>query len=63
MKVWDISRQTYKQTATLRHGSTAHCVDVGSNSFSAVSGHLDGGLRFWDLRTGGRTADIAGTSL
>ncbi|KAL7562974.1 hypothetical protein ACA910_018612 [Epithemia clementina (nom. ined.)] len=59
LKVWDISRQTYKQTTTLRHGSTSHCVDVGSDSFSAVSGHLDGGLRFWDLRTGGRTAEIA----
>lgn len=28
-----------------------------------VSGHMDGGLRFWDLRTGGRTLDIAGTDI
>ena len=60
LKVWDISRTTYKQLVTLRHGSTANCVDVGSDSFSAVSGHLDGGLRCWDLRTGDRSSDFTG---
>ena len=60
MKVWDISRTTYKQLVTLRHGSTPNCVDVGSDSFSAVSGHHDGGLRCWDLRTGDRTSDFKG---
>lgn len=63
LKVWDISRKTYRQTATLRHSSTSNCVDVASDSFTAVSGHLDGGLRFWDLRTGERTADVSGKSL
>lgn len=62
LKVWDISRTTYKQTTTLRHGSTPNCADVGSDSVTAVSGHMDGGLRFWDLRTGERTSDISGTS-
>ena len=61
LKVWDISRQTYKQTTTLTHGSTANCVDVGSDSCSAASGHLDGGVRFWDLRAGVCTSEIAGT--
>jgi len=59
LKVWDISRQTYRQTTTLSHGSNPHCVDVGPDSFSAVSGHMDGGLRFWDLRTGDRTVDLS----
>ena len=59
LKVWDISRQTYRQTNTLRHSSTSNCVDVGIDGFTAVSGHLDGGLRFWDIRTGERTADIS----
>lgn len=59
IKVWDISRQTYKQTVTLRHSSTSNCVDVGSDLNTAVSGHLDGGLRCWDLRTGNRTVDLA----
>jgi autophagy-related protein 16 len=63
LKVWDISQKTYRQTTTLRHSSTSNCVDVGSDSFTAVSGHLDGGLRFWDLRTGERTADVSGTCL
>ena len=58
LKVWDISRTTYRQTVTLRHSSTANAVDVGGDSFTAVSGHLDGGVRFWDVRTGERTADI-----
>eukprot|EP00977_Amphora_coffeiformis_P008323 scaffold1880_cov166-Amphora_coffeaeformis.AAC.2 len=57
LKVWDISRTTYKQLVTLRHGSTCNCVDVGSNSFSAVSGHQNGGLFCWDLRTGDRTTE------
>lgn len=62
LKVWDISRTTYKQLVTLRHGSSCNCVDVGSNSFSAVSGHHDGGLRCWDLRTGDRTTECKGKS-
>jgi autophagy-related protein 16-1 len=61
LKVWDISRTTYKQMTTLRHGSTPNCADVGTDSVTAVSGHMDGGLRFWDLRTGERTSDISGT--
>ena len=60
MKVWDISRNTYRQTTTLRHSSTCQSIDVASDSFTAVSGHLDGGLRLWDVRTGDRTADIVG---
>lgn len=60
LKLWDIGRQTYRQTQTLRHGSTPHCIDVGSDSVTAVSGHWDGGLRFWDLRSGSRTTDITG---
>ena len=60
LKIWDISRKTYRQTTTLRHGSTSNCVDVASDSFTAVSGHTDGGLQFWDVRNGDRTADIPG---
>ena len=60
LKVWDITRSTYRQTTTLRHSSTTYCLDVGTDSFTAVSGHMDGGLRFWDLRTVERTADISG---
>lgn len=63
LKVWDISRQTYRQTATFRHSSTANCIDVGIDSSIAVTGHLDGGIRFWDVRTGDRTADISGKSI
>jgi len=60
LKVWDISRKTYRQTTTLRHSSTSTCVDVASDHTTAVSGHMDGGLRFWDLQTGERTGDITG---
>jgi autophagy-related protein 16 len=60
LKVWDISSKTYKQTTTLRHSSTANCVDVAADAITAVSGHLDGGIRFWDLRSGERTADLPG---
>ena len=43
LKIWDISRKTYRQTLTLRHGSSCNCVDVATDSVTAVSGHLDGG--------------------
>ena len=58
MKIWDISRNTYRQTTTLRHSSTCQTIDVASDSFTTVSGHMDGGLRLWDVRTGDRTADM-----
>mmetsp|Transcript_17750 Transcript_17750/g.20446 ORF Transcript_17750/g.20446 Transcript_17750/m.20446 type:complete len:185 (+) Transcript_17750:488-1042(+) len=58
MKLWDISRKTYRQTTTLRYSSTCYSIDVASDSFSTVSGHMDGGLRFWDVRTGERTGDL-----
>jgi autophagy-related protein 16 len=58
MKVWDISRQTYRQTTNLQLISTANSVDVGIDSYTVVSGHVDGGLRFWDIRTGQRSAEI-----
>mmetsp|Transcript_3308 Transcript_3308/g.7193 ORF Transcript_3308/g.7193 Transcript_3308/m.7193 type:complete len:599 (+) Transcript_3308:472-2268(+) len=60
MKVWDISRNVYRQTVTFRHSSTSNYVDVSSDSLTAVSAHMDGGLRFWDVRSGERSAEIAG---
>lgn len=60
LKVWDISRKTYRQGVTLRHSSTSTCVDVASDSQNVVSGHMDGGIRFWDLRSGERIADASG---
>ena len=60
MKVWDIRQRTYRQTVTMRHGSTIFSVDVGSNGVDVVTGHHDGGLRFWDTRSGERTMDIKG---
>lgn len=35
-------------------------MDVASDSFTTVSGHMDGGLRCWDVRTGDRTGDVEG---
>ena len=60
LKVWDISLKTYKQVITLRHSSTCNCVDVAADAITAVSGHLDGGLRMWNLQSGERTADLPG---
>jgi autophagy-related protein 16 len=42
MRLWDISRHIYTQTTTFRHSSTSNCIDVSSETNSAVSGHLDG---------------------
>ena len=61
LKLWDISRKTYRQNITLKHNSTATCVDVSSDCTTAVTGHMDGGIRFWDLRSGQLTAEMSGT--
>lgn len=59
IKVWDISKQTYRQTVTLRHSSTANCVDVSPDLFTVVTAHLDGGIRLFHLQSGERLADIS----
>lgn len=58
LKVWDITRSTYRQTTTMRHSSTSNCLDVSSDALTSVSGHMDGGIRLWDVRSGERSADI-----
>jgi len=40
----------------MRHGSIVNCLDVFNNN--SVSGHVDGGVRFWDLASGERTAEM-----
>jgi autophagy-related protein 16 len=62
LKLWDISRKTYQQNTTLKHNSTATCVDVASDNVCVVTGHMDGGVRFWDLRSGQLTAEMPGSS-
>lgn len=57
IRVWDITRHIYTQTTTFRHNSTTHCSDV-SITQSIVSGHLDGGIRCWDLRSGDPVFDM-----
>lgn len=57
LKLWDISRSTYRQNLTLRHGATVHCLDT-SISNAIVSGHIDGGIRLWDPRSNERIGDI-----
>ena len=58
MKVWDISRHTYRQSVTMRHSSSSNCLDVSYDSVTAVTGHLDGGVRFFDIRSSERTAEV-----
>lgn len=50
IKVWDISRHTYRQNVTFKHGSVASSIDLSYDGFSVVSGHVDGAVRFWDIR-------------
>ncbi len=59
IKVWDISKQTYRQKTNIVLDSTANAVDVASDSFTLVSGHTNGSLRFWDIRTGEKNGEIA----
>ena len=58
IRIWDISRRIYTQTTTFRHSSTANCLDVSTETQPVATGHLDGGLCFWDVRSGDRVLDI-----
>ncbi|GAX15373.1 hypothetical protein FisN_8Lh333 [Fistulifera solaris] len=58
IKVWDINRTTYRQTTTLRHSSTTSCLDIPSDPNTLCSGHMDGAVRGWDLRSGSRCFDF-----
>jgi WD40 repeat protein len=58
IKVWDISRQTYRQTATMHLNSTANSIDTTFDSRSLGSGHTDGSLQFWDMQTGQKSAEF-----
>jgi WD40 repeat protein len=62
MKLWDISKQTYRQSTTMSFNSFASSIDVVSDGRSAISGHVDGSLLFWDLETAQKTAEIKGTA-
>jgi WD40 repeat protein len=61
MKLWDISKQTYRQLTTMSFNSFASSIDVVADGRSAISGHVDGSLLFWDLETAQKTAEIKGT--
>jgi len=52
LKVWDISRNTYKQTVSFYYASSPNCIDVGSDWLTAISGHADGYLQCWDTISG-----------
>jgi len=66
LKLWDISRSTYRQTLTFHPQSTPNCIDIlmsspaaapttstnSSTTTLAVSGQTDGSLKFWDLQRG-----------
>lgn len=51
MKIWDISKQTYRQTTSIGLSSTANSIDINDDSSTIVSGHVDGRICFWDVRT------------
>ena len=59
IRVWDITRSTYRQSTTFRHSSTTNCMEISSDGNTIATGHMDGSLRFWDIRSGDRTADIS----
>ena len=58
IKVWDISKQTYRQKSNIVLDSTANSLDVAKDSYTMVTGHTNGSLRFWDIRTGEKNAEI-----
>ncbi|KAK9903907.1 hypothetical protein WJX75_000087 [Coccomyxa subellipsoidea] len=58
IKVWDLGRGFC--TSTLFCLSSVNSVRLTMDGFAAVSGHFDGALRFWDLRSGKLANEVAG---
>ena len=57
-QVWDLARG-FCQRSLVCH-SSVNSVRVSLDGALAVSGHFDGTLRFWDLRTGKVANEVAG---
>ena len=57
-QVWDLGRGFC--TSTLICHSSVNSVRLTMDGFAAVSGHFDGALRFWDLRSGKLANEVAG---
>ena len=58
LKVWNVANGTCIKTMFCP--SSCNDVIVGSDGNTAISGHLDHGLRFWDLRTGDEAYTLTG---
>ena len=61
LKVWDISKTTYRQLTSIHLNSTANSIDVAFDSSTIVTGHVDGGVCLFDIRTGQKTLEIEGS--
>ncbi len=57
-QVWDLGRGFC--SSTLICHSSVNSVRLTMDGFAAVSGHFDGALRFWDLRSGKLANEVAG---
>lgn len=60
IKLWD-TRQGYP-TRTIGCSSVCNCLDVAPGGMMCCSGHLDGVVRVWDLRSGKSLQEIRGRS-
>ncbi|BDA45707.1 Autophagy-related protein 16-1 [Coccomyxa sp. Obi] len=58
IKVWDLGRGFC--ASTLICHSSVNSVRLTMDGFAVVSGHFDGALRFWDLRSGKLANEVAG---
>ncbi len=56
--MWDLGRGYC--TSTLICHSSVNSVRLTMDGFAVVSGHFDGALRFWDLRSGKLANEVAG---
>ena len=61
MKVWDISKKTYRQMKSIHLNSTANSIDVSFDATTVLSGHVDGGIRVWSIQTGQPSVEIERT--
>lgn len=63
IKIWDISRSTYRQNLNFQYPSIPNCIDIDVDASIVASGHMDGTLILWDIRSDEKISEISGKRL
>jgi autophagy-related protein 16 len=58
LRIWSVSKSSSTMTNTLRCSSIPNSVASSNSTSSVVTGHADGGVRFWDVKTSQKVLEL-----